>query len=72
MKTKLFEMVRSTCQDIVEIAQRNAYEEAARPLKKAIYKLERQFQQAVHEGNLVMCGEIRHEVNVLKAELKNL
>lgn len=72
MKVKFFEAVRSTVSDVIKVAQRNAYEEAARPLKKAIYSLERQFQQAVHEGNLVMCGEIRSEVNALKTQLKNL
>lgn len=70
--TKLFEMVRTTCSDILEVAQRNAYEEAARPLKKAIYKLERQFQAAVHETNLALCGELRQEINNLKTQLKNL
>lgn len=72
MKTKLYNLVRSTVAEVVEIAKRNAQEDSFRRIQKSIYKLERQFQQAVHETNLVLCGQLRKEINGLKAELKNL
>jgi hypothetical protein len=72
MKTKLYDLVRTTVSEVVEVAKRNAYEDSFRRIQKNIYKLEREFQRAVHETNLVLCGQLRKEINGLKSQLKAL